>query len=68
MRPSKNEKIIELPKNKIELGMELKLIEQLEAMSKFTSISKDELVATALKRFIAQHSDYFPKGYRSSDN
>lgn len=49
------------PTAKIELELEKTLIEQLATMEKHTKISKSELVATALKRFISAHKDYFPE-------
>lgn len=48
------------PTAKIEVEIEKTLIDQLTTMEAHTKISKAELVATALKRFISAHKDYFP--------
>ncbi len=61
MRPAKDEKIPRVPQTKIEVEVDTKVAEQLDAMAAFTKIMKSELVTTALKRFIAGHKDYFPR-------
>ena len=62
MKANKNESKKGELVGKIELELELKLIEQLQTMESFTKIPKSELVGTALKRFISSHKDYFPEG------
>jgi hypothetical protein len=44
----------------ITVKVEAKVAEALELMSSHTKIGKDEMVNTALNRYIATHSDYFP--------
>lgn len=63
MRPTKGEQKTNTSTTKIELDLEAKLVEQLKVMEGYTKISKSELVATALKRFISAHKDYFPDDY-----
>ncbi len=45
----------------VEVKLEKSVAEALRVMSENTKISQNELVNTAMKRFIATHSDYFPK-------
>ncbi|MBI2606822.1 MAG: hypothetical protein HYW49_12155 [Deltaproteobacteria bacterium] len=61
MRPTKDEKIPRVPQTKIEVEVDTKVAEQLDAMAAYTKITRSELVTTALKRFIAGHKDYFPQ-------
>jgi hypothetical protein len=44
----------------ITIKVEAKVAEALELMSSHTKIPKEEMVNTALSRYIATHSDYFP--------
>ena len=46
---------------KIEVTVEKKVAEAIKAMADNTKIPEGELVNTAMKRFIATHSDYLPK-------
>lgn len=62
MKSNKGEAKQKGPCAKIELELEKTLIEQLHIMESHTKISKEDLVTTALKRFISQHKDYFPEG------
>lgn len=39
------------------------VLDQIKAMAAHTKIPEGELVTTALRRFIATHSDYFPKDF-----
>ena len=54
------------PKKKPALVKEIKVklegyvVEAVEAMSSHTGISSNEIINTALRRFIATHKDYFP--------
>ena len=54
-----------VPTQKVELELEAKIVEALQAMEAFTKIPKAEIVTTAVKRFIATHKDYFPEGYQN---
>lgn len=45
----------------IQVKVEKTVAESLKIMAEFTKKSEGELVNTAMKRFIATHSDYFPK-------
>jgi hypothetical protein len=60
MRPAKGEARHSSDTVRVELDLEKKIADQLRAMEEFTKIPKSEIVATALKRFISQHKDYFP--------
>lgn len=44
----------------INVKLEKCVAECLEIMSGYTKISADEIVNTALRRFIVTHKDYFP--------
>jgi len=44
--------------------VEKEVAECLKAMSDHVKIPQEELVNTALRRFIATHSDYLPKNFR----
>ena len=65
MKLSNGENRQSLPIVKVELDLEKSLVEQLSIMENYTKISKSEIVATALKRFISAHKDYFPEDQRS---
>lgn len=41
--------------------IEAEVTETLKKMSAFTKLSESEIVNTAIKRFIAVHSDFLPK-------
>jgi predicted DNA-binding protein len=41
--------------------LEVEVAETIKKMSDYTKIPESELVNTAIKRFIATHSDFFPK-------
>lgn len=45
----------------IQVTVEKKVAEAIKAMSEHTKIPEGELVNTAMKRYIATHSDFFPK-------
>ena len=45
----------------IQVKVEKTVAESLKAMAEHTKKSEGELVNIAMKRFIATHSDYFPK-------
>lgn len=45
----------------IQVKVEKTVAECLKAMSEHTKIPEGELVNTAMRRFIAVHSDYLPK-------
>ncbi len=46
---------------KIEVTVEKAVAEAIKIMSQHTQIPEGELVNTAMRRFMATHSDYFPK-------
>ncbi len=45
----------------IQVTVEKAVAEAIKAMSAHTQIPEGELVNTAMRRFMATHSDYFPK-------
>lgn len=45
----------------IQITVEREVSEAIKVMSQHTKIPEGELVNTALRRFMATHSDYFPK-------
>lgn len=49
---------------KLEVTLEKEVAEALKVMSSHTKIPADEIVNTAMRRFISAHSDYFPKDYK----
>jgi hypothetical protein len=46
---------------KVEVTVEKAVAEAIKVMSAHTQIPEGELVNTAMRRFMATHSDYFPK-------
>lgn len=46
---------------KIEVTVEKAVAEAIKIMSQHMQIPEGELVNTAMRRFMATHSDYFPK-------
>jgi hypothetical protein len=46
---------------KVEITVEKAVAEAIKIMSQHTQIPEGELVNTAMRRFMATHSDYFPK-------
>ena len=51
---------LEGPVEKIELRIEIGVLNTLTKMESHSKIDKSELVNTALKRFIAAHKDFLP--------
>jgi hypothetical protein len=47
----------------IQVTIEKEVAEYVKVMSQHTKIPEGELVNTAMRRFIATHSDYFPRGF-----
>jgi len=45
----------------VTVTLEVEVAETLKKMSEYTKISESEMINTAVKRFIATHSDYLPK-------
>lgn len=45
----------------IQVSVEKEVAELLKAMSEHTKIPESEMVNTAMRRYIATHSDYIPK-------
>lgn len=48
----------------IQVSVEKEVAEILKAMADHTKSPEGELVNTALRRFIATHSDYLPKNFK----
>ncbi len=51
----------------VSVKLEKCVAECLNTMSSYTKISADEIVNTALRRFIVTHKDYFPDNSPSLD-
>jgi len=47
----------------IQVQVEKEVAEYIKVMSTHTKVSEGELVNTAMRKFIAAHSDYFPKDF-----
>ena len=45
----------------VTITLEAEVAETIKKMSEFTKFSDSELINTAVKRFIATHSDFLPK-------
>jgi hypothetical protein len=45
---------------KLQASVEPYVLESVKAMAGHTKISEDEIINTALRRYIATHSDFFP--------
>lgn len=45
----------------ITVKVEASVADSLRIMAEYTGISADEIVDTAMKRFIVTHKDYFPE-------
>lgn len=58
----RDEYAIEAPKSKLEVEIEKTVVETLQQMSNHSKLTVNELVNTALKRFIAGHKDFLPRG------
>lgn len=52
----------------IRVTVEKEVAEYLKVMSENTKIPEGELVNTAMRRFIATHSDYFPRNFKQKKN
>lgn len=48
----------------IQVPVEKEVAEILKVMSEHMKISEGEIVNTAMRRFIATHSDFFPKSFK----
>lgn len=48
----------------IQVPVEKEVAEILKVMSEHMKISEGDLVNTAMRRFIATHSDYFPRSFK----
>ncbi len=48
------------PKSKIDVEIEAEVAKKLDKMTQHTKLSASEIINTALKRFIAGHSDFLP--------
>ena len=49
------------PTNALNVQLESEVAETLKKMSAYSKLSESEIVNTAVKRFIAVHSDFQPK-------
>ncbi len=49
---------------KIEIEVEVSVIEKLLVMEEFSHLTKSEIANTALKRFISAHKDFLPHSDR----
>ena len=49
--------------HKLQVSVEKEVADCVSTMSQHTKISEGEIVNTALRRYIATHSDYLPKGF-----
>jgi hypothetical protein len=49
------------PTVEMKIVLEKDVAESLKKMSEYKKIGEAEMINTAVKRFIATHSDYFPK-------
>jgi metal-responsive CopG/Arc/MetJ family transcriptional regulator len=45
---------------KIEVEVEVEVSNKIEAMEKYSKLTRSELINTAIKRFIVQHKDFLP--------
>ena len=45
----------------IHVKLEKEVVETLKQMTEYSKLSESEIVNTAVKRFIAVHSDFLPK-------
>ncbi len=52
----------------VQVKLEKEVAESLTIMADHTGISADEIVNTAMKRFIVTHKDYFPEDMTSKKN
>jgi len=48
----------------LQVTVEKEVVDLLKAMSENTKIPQDEMVNTAMRRYIATHSDYIPKSVK----
>lgn len=48
----------------IQVPVEKEVAEILKVMSEHMKLSEGEIVNTAMRRFIATHSDYFPRSFK----
>jgi hypothetical protein len=55
---------INAPVGTITLKLETDVIETLEVMEKHVELPMNELVNTAVKRFISSHNDFLPTEFR----
>ena len=51
---------LEGPTKKLEVVIEEIVVDQLATMSAYKKLSVDEIVNTAVRRFIGSHKDFFP--------
>jgi hypothetical protein len=61
MRPSKGETIKTPKRTKLEIDLDVEVIELMKKMEAYSKISMSEHVETALKRYITSHKDFLPE-------
>ena len=49
------------PTTQVSIQLEKEVAETIKKMAEFKKLDESELINTAVKRFIATHSDYMPK-------
>ena len=57
----KDDYIIKGQTQTVQVELEKEVAETLKKMSEYTKYKESEIVNTAIKRFIAVHSDFLPK-------
>jgi hypothetical protein len=57
----KEDYVLKGPTTTLQIELEKEVAETLKKMSEFSKFKESELVNTAIKRFIAVHSDFLPK-------
>ena len=57
----KDDYIIKGPTTTLQVELEKEVAETFKKMSEYSKLKESELANTAIKRFIAVHSDFLPK-------
>ncbi len=50
---------------KVEIELEQGVVDTLKAMEEFSKFTRGEITNTALKRYISQHKDFLPAGFKA---
>ena len=61
MRPLKGEKYLIPKRVQFNIQIDEEIVETMNEMEKYSKISKEEHVETALRRYITSHKDYLPE-------